>query len=154
MARIVPKLKILGIDPATLPHTHGVFNLLGFLAIVFCTLVLVIGIKESANFNSGIVIVKVSVLLVFLGIGINYLFHQSGLLAVNWHPFIPPSTGAGEYGWSGISHGAAIIFFAYIGFDAVSTAAQEAKNPAKDMPIGILGSLVICTVLYILVALV
>jgi APA family basic amino acid/polyamine antiporter len=151
LTRIAPKLKVLGIDPATLQHTHGVFNLLGFLAIVFCTLVLVIGIKESANFNSTIVLVKVGVLLVFIGIGARYLFQHPQLTAANWHPFIPPSTG-GEFGWAGISHGAAIIFFAYIGFDAVSTAAQEAKNPSRDMPIGILGSLVICTVLYIVTA--
>jgi APA family basic amino acid/polyamine antiporter len=151
LSRIGPKLQVLGIDPATLQHTHGVFNLLGFIAIVFCTLVLVIGIKESANFNSAIVTVKVAVLLVFIGIGVRYLLQHRELMAANWHPFIPPSTG-GEFGWPGISHAAAIIFFAYIGFDAVSTAAQEAKNPEKDMPIGILGSLIICTVLYILVA--
>ncbi|HKD78279.1 MAG TPA: amino acid permease [Candidatus Angelobacter sp.] len=151
LTRIAPKLKILGVDPATLPHAHGVFNLLGFLAIVFCTLVLVVGIKESANFNSTIVIVKVGVLLVFIGLGAMYLFQHPQLTAANWHPFIPPSSG-GEFGWIGISHGAAIIFFAYIGFDAVSTAAQEAKNPARDMPIGILGSLVICTILYVLTA--
>jgi APA family basic amino acid/polyamine antiporter len=151
--KIAPKLKVLGIDPNTLQHTHGSFNLFGFCAIVFCTVVLVIGIKESANFNSAIVLVKVGVLLVFLGIGINYLFHHQNLLSINWHPFIPPSTGVrGQFGWSGISAAASLIFFAYIGFDAVSTAAQEAKNPARDMPIGILGSLVICTVLYILVA--
>ncbi len=152
LARIGSKLQVLGIDPATLRHTHGVFNLLGFLAIVFCTLVLVIGIKESANFNSAIVFIKVGVLLVFIGIGAHYLFQHRELMAANWHPFIPSSTGSGQYGWSGISHAAAIIFFAYIGFDAVSTAAQEAKNPEKDMPVGILGSLIICTVLYILVA--
>jgi len=151
LARIAPKLMVLGIDPSTLQHTHGVFNLLGFLAIIFCTLVLVIGIKESANFNSTIVMVKVAVLLVFIGIGISYLFQHKELMAANWHPFIPPSSG-GEFGWAGISHGAAIIFFAYIGFDAVSTAAQEAKNPERDMPIGILGSLIICTILYILTA--
>jgi APA family basic amino acid/polyamine antiporter len=151
LARIGPKLMVLGIAPSTLQHTHGVFNLLGFLAIVFCTLVLVIGIKESANFNSTIVLVKVAVLLVFIGIGVRYLLQHPQLTASNWHPFIPPSSG-GEFGWAGISKGAAIIFFAYIGFDAVSTAAQEAKNPARDMPIGILGSLVICTVLYILTA--
>jgi APA family basic amino acid/polyamine antiporter len=151
LARIGPKLKVLGIDPATLQHTHGAFNLLGFLAIVFCTLVLVIGIRESANFNSTIVLVKVGVLLVFIGIGVRYLLQHPQLTAVNWHPFIPPSSG-GEFGWTGISRGAAIIFFAYIGFDAVSTAAQEAKNPSRDMPIGILGSLVICTILYILTA--
>ena len=151
LARIGPKLKVLGIEPSTLQHAHGVFNLLGFLAIVFCTLVLVIGIKESANFNSTIVLIKVGVLLVFIGMGAQYLLRYPQLTAANWHPFIPPSTG-GEFGWAGISHGAAIIFFAYIGFDAVSTAAQEAKNPARDMPIGILGSLIICTVLYILAA--
>jgi basic amino acid/polyamine antiporter, APA family len=151
LARIGPKLKVLGIDPATLQHAQGAFNLLGFLAIVFCTLVLVIGIRESANFNSTIVLVKVGVLLVFIGIGARYLLQHPQLTSANWHPFIPPSSG-GEFGWTGISHGAAIIFFAYIGFDAVSTAAQEAKNPARDMPIGILGSLVICTILYILTA--
>ena len=153
LSKIAPKLMTLGIDPGTLQHAHGAFNLLGFCAIVICTLVLVIGIRESANFNSAIVIIKVAVLLVFLGIGINYLMHHSSLLSVNWHPFIPSPTGVrGQYGWSGISAAAALIFFAYIGFDAVSTAAQEAKNPGRDMPIGILGSLVICTILYILVA--
>ncbi len=151
LARIGPKLKVLGVDPSTLQHTHGVFNLLGFLAIVLCTLVLVIGIRESANFNSTIVLVKVGVLLVFVGIGARYLFQHPQLTAANWHPFSPPSS-SGEFGWVGISHGAAIIFFAFIGFDAVSTAAQEAKNPARDMPIGILGSLIICTILYILTA--
>ena len=150
---LLPKLKAAGIDPTTLPHAHGVFNLLGFFAILFTTVILVIGIKESANFNSAIVIIKVAVLLVFLGIGANFLFHHPELTRANWHPFLPPNTGTfGEFGISGILRAAGIIFFAYIGFDAVSTAAQEAKNPEKDMPIGILGSLVICTVLYILVA--
>src|SRR5881296_3730852 len=88
-AKIVPKLKLLGIDPATLPHAHGVFNLLGFLAIVFCTLVLVIGIKESANFNTVIVAIKVCVLLIFTAIGGNYLLGHRELMAANWHPFIP-----------------------------------------------------------------
>jgi len=152
VSKIVPKLKLLGIDPATLPHALGTFNLLGFLAIVFCTLVLVIGIKESANFNTAIVAIKVCVLLIFIAIGSNYLLGHRELMAANWHPFIPENNGFGQFGISGILRAAGIIFFAYIGFDAVSTAAQEAKDPAKDMPIGILGSLVICTVLYILVA--
>ena len=152
---IVPKLQSQGIDPSTLPHTHGAFNLLGFIAILVTTAILVIGIKESANFNSAIVIVKVAVLIVFIIIGANYLFKHPELPKANWHPSIPLNTGHfGEFGWSGILTAAGIIFFAYIGFDAVSTAAQEAKNPAKDMPIGILGSLAICTVLYILVAIV
>src|SRR5437764_1562766 len=137
---IVPKLQAAGIDAATLPHTHGVFNLLGFLAIVITTIILVIGIKESANFNSGIVIVKVCVLIVFIVLGASYLMKHSSLLASNWHPFIPENAGSfGQFGWSGILRAAGIIFFAYIGFDAVSTAAQEAKNPEKDMPVGILG---------------
>jgi APA family basic amino acid/polyamine antiporter len=115
-------------------------------------LILVIGIKESANFNNGIVAIKVAVLLIFLGIGGNYLLGHRELMAMNWHPFIPPNEGFGQYGISGVLRASGIIFFAYIGFDAVSTAAQEARNPERDMPIGILGSLVICTVLYILVA--
>src|SRR5215813_8042947 len=109
LTRIAPKLKVLGVDPATLQHTHGAFNLLGFLANVFCTIVLVIGIKESANFNSTIVLVKVGVLLVFIGVGAQYLFGHPQLMTANWHPFIPPPSG-GEFGWVGISHGAAIIF--------------------------------------------
>jgi APA family basic amino acid/polyamine antiporter len=124
-----------------------------FLAIALVTLVLVIGIKESANLNTVIVIIKVSIVLMFIGIAGLFALHNPSLLAKNWHPFIPPNTGHfGSYGWSGIARGAAVIFFAYIGFDAVSTAAQEAKNPQKDIPLGILGSLVICTILYILVA--
>jgi basic amino acid/polyamine antiporter, APA family len=152
VTKIVPKLKLLGIDPATLPHAHGVFNLLGFLAIVGCTVVLVIGIKESANFNTGIVAIKVCVLLIFLAIGGGYILQHRELMSINWHPFIPENQGFGQFGISGILRAAGIIFFAYIGFDAVSTAAQEAKNPEKDMPVGILGSLIICTILYILVA--
>ena len=151
--RIASKLAMSGIDPATLPHKYGVFNLIAFIGIMAVTAILVIGIKESANFNSVIVAVKVVVLLIFLAIGIHTLILQPNLLKLNWHPFIPPNTGTfGQFGLSGIVRGAGVIFFAYIGFDAVSTAAQEAKNPKRDMPIGILGSLVVCTVLYILVA--
>ena len=148
----MPKLNPARSTSSDLPHQFGAFNLFGFLAIMIATLILVIGIKESANFNTAIVYVKVCVLIVFVAIGGHYLLQHPELTAANWHPFIPPNTGvSGQYGWSGISRGAAVIFFAYIGFDAVSTAAQEAKNPARDMPIGILGSLVICTILYILV---
>jgi basic amino acid/polyamine antiporter, APA family len=142
-----------GVNPASLPHATGVFNLVAFLAIAFVTFVLVVGIKESANFNSAIVIVKVAIVLVFIGIAGMFVVRHPGLASANWHPFIPPNTGEfGFFGWSGVARGAAVIFFAYIGFDAVSTAAQEAKNPQKDMPIGIIGSLAICTVLYILVS--
>ncbi len=130
---------------AALPHGMSHFDLLAFLGILLVTVVLVIGIQESANINTAIVVIKVSVLLVFIGIATIFLagdgFHRA---AMNWHPFLP-------YGWQGVFRGASFIFFAYIGFDAVSTAAQEAKQPQKDMPIGILGSLVVCTILYILV---
>jgi len=95
------------------------------------------------------------VLLVFIGVGAYTLVQHPEMLKANWHPFVPPNLGGfGKFGWSGVARGAAVIFFAYIGFDAVSTAAQESKNPKRDMPIGILGSLAICTVLYILVGLV
>src|SRR5208282_3523980 len=138
------------VDPASLPHATGVFNVVAFLAIAFVTCVLVFGIKESANFNSAIVIVKVAIVLVFIGIAGMFVIRHPSLASANWHPFIPPNTGQfGFFGWSGIARGASVIFFAYIGFDAVSTAAQECKNPQKDMPIGIIGSLAICTVLYV-----
>jgi basic amino acid/polyamine antiporter, APA family len=155
LTRIGPTLQSAGIDPATLQHATGSFNLVAFIGIVLVTAILVYGIKESANFNSLIVIVKVAVLLVFITLGGLYLLRHMPEAKGNWTPFIPPNTGSfGEYGWSGIARAAGVIFFAYIGFDAVSTAAQEARDPQKDMPIGILGSLAICTVLYILVALV
>src|SRR5881392_2141313 len=125
----------------------AIFNLLAVIIIAVVTLLLVIGIRESATVNNVIVFVKVAVVLVFI-IGAAHAVNPA-----NWHPFIPPSTGArGHFGWSGMMAGAGIVFFAYIGFDAVSTAAQEAKNPQRDMPIGIIGSLLICTVLYILVS--
>jgi len=155
LGRIGKKLAELGIDPNTLPQRHGVFNLIAFVGIMLVTCILVVGVKESANFNSFIVAVKLIVLVIFLWLGGMMLFHHPDMARVNWHPFLPENTGAfGSFGWSGVLRGAGVIFFAYIGFDAVSTAAQEAKNPKKDMPMGILGSLVICTILYILVALV
>jgi basic amino acid/polyamine antiporter, APA family len=141
-----------GTDLSTLPHVTGAFNLVAFLAILVITAILVIGIEESANFNTLIVIVKLACVGIFLVLGINFLFHHPDVAKMNWHPFIPPKDAAGNFGISGITAGAASVFFAYIGFDAVSTAAQEAKNPQRDMPIGILGSLVICTILYILVS--
>jgi basic amino acid/polyamine antiporter, APA family len=142
-----------GVDPATLPHATGVFNLVAFLAIAVTSFILVVGIKESANFNSAIVIVKVAIVLVFIAIASVFVSRHGSLAATNWHPFIPPNAGKfGDFGWSGVARGASVIFFAYIGFDAVSTAAQEARNPQKDMPVGIIGSLIICTVLYILVS--
>ena len=123
---------------------------MAFLAICLVTFVLVIGIEESATLNTIIVFIKVGTVLVFIAVAAVYVAGHWAQAQANWTPFVPPNTGeSGHYGWSGVARGAAVIFFAYIGFDAVSTAAQEAKNPQKDMPIGILGSLAICTVLYI-----
>jgi basic amino acid/polyamine antiporter, APA family len=136
-----------GINVAALPHATAQFNLLAFLAIVAVTTILVIGIQESATFNTAIVFVKLFAVLTFIAVSAGYVFHHQTQTIANLTPFVPPS-----YGWGGVIRAAGVVFFAYIGFDAVSTAAQEAKNPQRDMPIGILGSLVICTILYILVS--
>jgi APA family basic amino acid/polyamine antiporter len=153
LATLQPTLDHAGVAAAALPHVSAVFNLVAFLAIALVTTILVIGIKESANVNSAIVLVKVTIVLIFIGIAAAYVFRHGAEAAANWHPFVPPNQGEfGKYGWTGVLRAAGVIFFAYIGFDAVSTAAQEARHPQKDMPIGILGSLAICTVLYILVS--
>ncbi len=124
---------------------QGIINLPAVFIIAVISLLLMIGIKESARTNAVIVVIKVAVVLVFIAFGVWYINRG------NYTPFIPPNEGEfGRYGWSGIMRAAGVIFFAYIGFDAVSTAAQEAKRPQRDMPIGIIGSLAICTVLYVL----
>ena len=139
-----------GVDIAGLPHATAAFNLFAFLAIAGVTTILVIGIRESANLNSAIVLVKVTTVLIFIAVAGIYVAGHMQQATANWTPLIPPNTGEfGHYGWSGVARGAAVVFFAYIGFDAVSTAAQEARNPRRDMPLGIMGSLAICTVLYI-----
>lgn len=128
-------------------------DIFALAAIIVITVILVVGVKESANFTTTAVIIKVAVVLVFIGLAASFAFGHWHVMKANWHPFIPENTGHfGHFGWSGIMRGAGVVFFSYIGFDAVSTAAQEAKNPQKDMPIGILGSLIICTILYIIVA--
>ncbi|MBS0631778.1 MAG: amino acid permease [Verrucomicrobia bacterium] len=138
-----------------LVSTGAIVNLPAVAIILLLSALLYIGIKESATFNNLMVITKVSVLLAVIGFGVWYLFAHPGLASKNWTPFIPENTGTfGQFGWSGIFKGAAVIFFAYIGFDAVSTSAQEAKNPQKHMPIGILGSLAVCTVIFISLSLV
>ena len=127
--------------------TGSLINLPAMVIVLLATYVLVVGIEESAKVNNLIVILKIAVVLIFIVFGIRYVN------ADNWHPCIPPNTGHfGEFGWSGVFRGAGLIFFAYIGFDAVSTAAQEARNPQRDMPIGIHGALLICTILYIVVS--
>jgi basic amino acid/polyamine antiporter, APA family len=128
---------------------QGVFNLPATVIVLLVTALLVIGIKQSANANTVLVVIKVAVLIAFVSLGAAYVQRE------HLTPFIPPNTGEfGHFGPSGVMRGAAVMFFAYVGFDAVSTAAQEARNPQRDMPIGILASLAICTVIYIAVAVV
>src|SRR5580698_912046 len=128
------------------PHLFGYeigVNLPAFIIALVITAILVVGIKESARFNATIVVIKVSVVLFVIGLGSHYISRANW--GMDWHAYAP-------HGMSGIWQGAAYIFFAYIGFDAVSTTAQEAKNPQRDLPIGMIASLAICTVLYIAVA--
>ncbi len=141
-----PELVQRAHDLVSAPHLFGFefgFNLPAFCIALLITVVLVIGIKESANFNAGIVFIKVSVVLFIIALGYQYIIRSNW--GHDWATFAP-------MGFSGVGKGAAYIFFAYIGFDAVSTTAQEARNPQRDLPIGIIASLLICTVLYILVA--
>ena len=127
------------------PADGGIINLPAIFIVCLLSLSLIRGTKESVAINNILVIIKVSVVILFIALGWNYMTPE------NHEPFIPVNTGVrGEFGWSGIAAGAALLFFAFVGFDAVSTAAQEAKNPQKGMPIGILGSLVVCTILYVL----
>ena len=128
-------------------HVHGILNLPAIFIVVCVSILLIIGIQESARANAVIVALKVSVVILFI------LFGWAYIQTRNYHPYIPANTGEfGHFGLSGILRGAGIVFFAFIGFDAVSTAAQEARHPQKDMPIGIIGSLALCTVLYVLFA--
>jgi APA family basic amino acid/polyamine antiporter len=130
-----------------------IFNLPAFAICIALSLLLVVGVSESAKVNNIIVAIKVSVLAAFILVGGSIVLgNLPELIASNWTPFIPENTGPGEFGVDGIMRAASIVFFAYIGFEAVSTAGQEAKDPAKDMPFGIIGSLVVCTVIYMLVA--
>ncbi|UJX39369.1 amino acid permease [Desulfovibrio sp. JY] len=149
IAAYAKDLRVAGIDLTTLPHATTLFNLPACLIVLALTAVLIRGIKESATVNAVIVALKILIVLLVIVVGAFYVN------PANWVPFVPANTGDfGHFGLSGIVRAAGVVFFAYIGFDAVSTTAQEAKNPQRDMPIGILGSLVICTILYILVALV
>ncbi len=123
---------------------HGILNIPAMLVIIAISLLLMCGIQGSSRFNAVIVVLKVAIVLIFIAIGYSFINWA------NYHPFIPANTGKfGEYGISGIMRAAGVIFFAYIGFDTVSTAAQEARRPQRDIPIGIIGSLIICTLIYI-----
>jgi basic amino acid/polyamine antiporter, APA family len=128
-------------------RTGALINLPAILIVAAIATICYIGIKQSAVFNSVIVAIKVTVVVLFIVFGLSYIN------TANWHPFVPPNTGErGVFGWSGVMAASGVIFFAYIGFDAVSTAAQETKNPQRDMPIGILTSLIVCTILYVIVS--
>jgi APA family basic amino acid/polyamine antiporter len=128
--------------------TGAVLNVPAMCIVAIITVLLVIGIKESATFNNFIVAIKLIVILAFIAIGAAFIN------PANWHPFVPPAISPGHFGWSGVLRGAGVIFFAYIGFDAVSTAAEETRNPQRNVPIGIIASLILCTVIYVAVALV
>ena len=144
---LAKQISAAGLDPATLHQVTAIFNLPAVIIVAMVTVLLVIGIRESAGFNNLIVFLKIGVVLLFI------FGAAKAINPANWHPFIPANDGKwGSFGWSGVMRGASLVFFAYIGFDAVSTAAQEAKNPRRDVPIGIIGSLLVCTVLYILVS--
>jgi APA family basic amino acid/polyamine antiporter len=140
-------------NPASGWHATGaVINVPAMLVIAAVSALLVVGIHESARVNNVIVLIKVAIVVIFIAAGVWFVSPQNWVTPSNPEgSFIPPNIGPGQYGWSGLVRGAAVVFFAYIGFDAVSTAAQEAKEPKRDMPIGILGSLVICTALYVAV---
>jgi APA family basic amino acid/polyamine antiporter len=145
----------LAFDSATgvWSHTGALVNLPAMLVIAALSGLLVLGTRESARLNNVIVVIKVAIVLIFIVAGIGYVDTKNWVTAGNPQGlFIPPNQSPGVFGWSGVLRGAAVVFFAYIGFDAVSTAAQEAKHPRRDMPLGILGSLAICTVLYVLVS--
>jgi APA family basic amino acid/polyamine antiporter len=152
-ATILPAINAAGISLESLPHATAVFNLPAFISILIVTAILVIGVKESARFNTVAVFIKVATIFVFIAIAGVYLWQNPGVFTNNWREFIPENKGEfGAFGWSGIARGASVIFFAYIGFDAVTTAAQEARNPQRDMPIGLLGSLAVCTILFLAVS--
>jgi APA family basic amino acid/polyamine antiporter len=132
--------------------TGAIINIPAMLVIVAVSTLLVVGIRESARVNNVIVAIKLVIILVFIAAAVPFVTTAHWVAASNPDgAFIPPNAGPGQFGLSGVLRGAAVVFFAYIGFDAVSTAAQEAKNPKRDMPIGILGSLAICTLLYVAV---
>ncbi len=135
--------------------TGAVLNVPAMAVVAVITAVLLVGVRESARLNTSFVAIKLVIVLTFILVGVWYFSPGNWVTSANPSgEFIPPNLGLGRFGWSGIVRGAAVVFFAYIGFDAVSTAAQEAINPQRDMPIGILSSLVVCTVLYVAVALV
>ena len=133
-------------DSFSIVHSGAILNVPAVLIVAALTTVCYIGIKQSSEFNAVIVSLKVAVVVLFIVMGLGFVQHA------NWQPFIPRNAGLGEYGWSGVFAASGVIFFAYIGFDAISTTAQEAKNPQRDMPISILASLVICTLLYVAVS--
>ncbi|HEX6069639.1 MAG TPA: amino acid permease, partial [Longimicrobiaceae bacterium] len=145
----------LGVDLATLPQATGIFNLVACIAIALVSILLVLGVKESARFNNAAVAIKLFVVMAFILAGGYFLLRNPAIASENWSPFIAENTGTwGVYGWSGVMRASGVIFFAYIGFDAVSTAAEEARDPQRDMPRAMMWSLGVTSVIYIVVTLV
>lgn len=137
--------KVMLLDGST---ATAFVNIPAMLIVLLVSAVLVVGIRESAGANAAIVLIKVAVILLFIGFGAGYILPE------NWRPFIPENEGEFTYGWAGVFRAASVLFFAYIGFETVSTAAAEAREPQRDVPIGILGALIVCTTVYIAVALI
>ena len=136
----------LNVVNGSIVYTGGYINLPAVAIVAAISAVCYVGIRQSAILNSAIVAIKLVVILMFVAFGMRYVD------PANWHPFIPENQGPGKFGFEGVVRGAALVFFAYVGFDAVSTAAGEAKNPQRDMPIGLLGSLILTTIIYVIVA--
>jgi len=136
----------LAVANGRVTQTGAIVNLPAVAIVLAISWVCYRGVTQSAALNTVVVAIKLTVILLFMGFSAQHVNPE------NWIPFVPPTNAAGEFGWSGVARAASIVFFAYIGFDAVSTSAQEAKNPQRDMPIGILGSLIVCTVLYIVMS--
>ena len=152
---VTTNLGLFAFEHHPLVTTGALINLPAVFISLALTVVLVVGIKESANFNNTMVFIKVGVLLVLMAYGAWWMLGHRDLVAANWTPFIPANNGTfGEFGWSGVFKGSAVIFFAYVGFDNVSCAAQETRNPQRDMPIGLLGTLAVCSFLFVGVSLV
>ncbi|MCU0688086.1 MAG: amino acid permease, partial [Polyangiaceae bacterium] len=153
LASVASLARASGVDVRALPHATAAFNAPAAAIALVVTAMLMLGVREGARLNGAFVALKVLTVFAFLAVGGSYLWQHPGLAPSNWRPFLPENRGEfGAFGWSGVARAASVVFFSYLGFDAVSTAAAEAKRPQRDMPLTILGTLAICTVLYVAVA--
>jgi basic amino acid/polyamine antiporter, APA family len=152
LASVEALARSAGVDALALPRATAVFNVPAAAVALAVTALLMLGVREGARLNSLFAALKVVTVFAFLAVGAAHLIENPGLVAKNWEPFLPANQGEfGAFGWSGVARAASIVFFSYLGFDSVSTAAQEAKRPQRDLPVAILGTLGICTVLYVVV---